>query len=160
MTRINNDMGTALKNKKRITKNTEFIKNHTKNVITEADQVLLVDLYHEHALSLRAAKVKISDFFEKIRGKFDSEYLLITNLENQHPRHKMLLAVNGSTSKFQDILEKEWSNSSVELADKQNATKYAESFSDFYLDAAESIPFTNQNSKKVKSKLFQKSRLK
>jgi hypothetical protein len=150
----------ALKNRKRITKNKEFIKSHTRNVITEAEQVLSVDLYHDHPLSLRAAKVKIQDLFGKLRGKLDSEYLLVTNLDDHFPRHKMLLSINGPTSKFEEILQQEWKNSSVELVNKEKAAKYAESFSDFYLDAAESIPFTNQNSKLVKSKLFQKSRLK
>jgi hypothetical protein len=150
----------ALKNKKRITRNTEFIENYTRNVISEAEQVLSVDLHHEHPLSLRAAKVKIRDLFGKIREKFDSEYLLVTNLDDQVPRHKMLVSINGPTAKFEEILQREWKNSSVELVKKEEATKYAERFSDFYLDAAENIPFTNQNSKLVKSKLFQKSRIK
>jgi hypothetical protein len=109
---------------------------------------------------LSASKRKIRSFFEQIRKKFGvSEYLLVTNLENQFPKHKMLFSLNGVTSRFQELLQKAWKNSSVEVADKENAEKYAQRFSDFYLDAAESVPFTNQNSKQVKSKLFQRSRI-
>ena len=71
----------------------------------------------------------------------------------------MLVILNGETSKFQELLQRAWKNSSVEVAERENAEKYAQGFSDFYLDAAESVPFTNQNSKQVKSKLFQKSRI-
>jgi len=150
----------ALKNKKRIAKNTEFIENYTRNTINEADSVLAVDLFHESPVTLSASKRKIRDLFDKIRGKFeDSEYLLVTNLENQLPKHKMLFTLNGPTSKFQELIQRVWKNSTVEVAETENAERYAQKFSDFYLDAAESIPFTNQNSKQVKSKLFQKSRI-
>jgi hypothetical protein len=150
----------ALKNKKRIAKNTEFIENYTRNTINEADSVLAVDLFHESPVTLSASKRKIRVLFDKIRGKFeDSEYLLVTNLENQLPKHKMLFTLNGPTSKFQELIQRVWKNSTVEVAETENAERYAQKFSDFYLDAAESIPFTNQNSKQVKSKLFQKSRI-
>lgn len=150
----------ALKNKKRIAKNTEFIENYTRNTINEAESVLAVDLFHDQPISLCASKRKIRDLFEKIRGKFeDSEYLLVTNLENQTPKHKMLITLDQPTSKFQEVLERAWKNSSVEVADRGHAERYAQRFSDFYLDAAESVPFTNQNSKQVKSKLFQRSRI-
>jgi hypothetical protein len=150
----------ALKNKKRITKNTEFIENYTRNVISGADHVLAVELNHDQPLTLSASKRFIRQFFDKIRGSFkDSEYLLLTNMDNQVPRHKMLVILNGETSKFQELLQRAWKNSSVEVAERENAEKYAQGFSDFYLDAAESVPFTNQNSKQVKSKLFQKSRI-
>ncbi len=151
----------ALKNKKRITKNTEFIENYTRSTIQKAENVLLVDLFHETPLTMRASKEKIREFFQKIRGKFEkSEYLLITNLENQHPRHKMLFTVNGSLSDFQKHLEREWRGCHVEIADKGNPERYAQRLGDFYSDAAETVPFSNQNSKSVKSKLFQRSRIK
>ena len=150
----------ALKNKRRIKKNTELIENYTRNTINEADTTLAVDLLHNEPISLCASKKKIRDLFEKIRGKFeDSEYLLVSNLENQTPKHKMLIALDQPTSKFQEVLERAWKNSSVEVIEKENSERYAQSFSDFYLDAAESVPFTNQNSKQVKSKLFQRSRI-
>jgi hypothetical protein len=150
----------ALKNKRRIKRNTEFIENYTRDTINEADSVLAVDLFHDQPISLCASKRKIRHLFEKLRGKFeDSEYLLVTNLENQTPKHKMLITLEQPTSKFQEVLEGAWKNSSVEVADRGNAERYAQRFSDFYLDAAESVPFTNQNSKQVKSKLFQRSRI-
>ena len=150
----------ALKNKKRITKNTTFIENYTRSTINEADSVLSVDLFHESPVTLSASKRKIRDLFEKIRGKFDHfEYLLVTNLENQLPNHKMLITLNCTTSKFEDFLQTAWKNSSVEIAEKENAEGYAQRFGDYYLDAAESLPLTNQNSKQVKSKLFQRSRI-
>jgi hypothetical protein len=150
----------ALKNKRRIRRNTEFIENYTRNTINEADTALAVDLFHDQPISLCASKKKIRDLFEKLRGNFDeSEYLLVTNLERQTPKHKMLITLDQPTSKFQEVLERAWKNSSVEVADRGNAERYAQSFSDFYLDAAESVPFTNQNSKQVKSKLFQRSRI-
>lgn len=151
----------ALKNKKRITRNTEFIVNYTRNVISEAEQVLSVDLFHDQPISLCASKKKIRNLFEKIRNKFeDSEYLLVTNLENQTPRHKMLFCIDWPASKFQKILEKAWKNCTVELVTKEKAEKYAQTFGDFYLDAAESLPFSNQNSRQVKPKLFQRSQIK
>ena len=150
----------ALKNKKRIAKNTEFIENYTRNTINKAESVLAVDLFHESPVTLSASKRKIRELFDKIRGRFeDSEYLLVTNLENQLPKHKMLFTLNEPASKFQELLRRTWKNCHVEVADRGNAERYAQRFSDFYLDAAESIPFTNQNSKQVKSKLFQKSRI-
>lgn len=150
----------ALKNKKRIKRNTKFIENYTRDTINEADTALAVDLFHDQPISLCASKKKIRDLFEKLRGNFEeSEYLLVTNLERQTPKHKMLIALDQPTSKFQEVLERAWKNSSVEVADRGNAERYAQSFSDFYLDAAESVPFTNQNSKQVKSKLFQRSRI-
>lgn len=150
----------ALKNKKRIKRNTEFIENYTRNTINEADSVLSVDLFHDEPISLWASKKQIRGLFEKIRGKFeDSEYLLVTNLENQTPKHKMLIALDQPTSKFQEVIKRAWKNSSIEVVEKENSERYAQSFSDFYLDAAESVPFTNQNSKQVKSKLFQRSRI-
>jgi len=150
----------ALKNKKRITRNTELIENYTRDTINEADSVLAVDLFHDQPISLCASKKKIRDLFEKLRGNFEeSEYLLVTNLERQTPKHKMLITLDQPTSKFQEVLERAWKNSSVEVADRGNAERYAQSFSDFYLDAAESVPFTKQNSKQVKSKLFQRSRI-
>ena len=151
----------AMKNKKRITRNTEFIENYTRNTILEADSVLAVDLFYDQPISLCASKKKIRGLFEKIRNKFeDSEYLLVINLENQHPRHKMLFCIDGPASKFQKILEKAWKNCTVELVTKEKAEKYAQTFGNFYLDAAESVPFSNQNSRQVKSKLFQRSRIK
>lgn len=150
----------ALKNKRRIKRNTEFIENYTRDTINEADTALAVDLFHDQPISLCASKKKIRDLFEKLRGNFEeSEYLLVTNLERQTPKHKMLITLDQPTSKFQEVLERAWKNSSVEVADRGNAERYAQSFSDFYLDAAESVPFTNENSKQVKSKLFQRSRI-
>ena len=150
----------ALKNKKRIAKNTELIENYTRSTINNADSVLAVDLFHESPTTLSASKRKIRALFEQIRNKFeDSEYLLVTNLENQLPKHKMLFTLNEPTSKFQELLQRAWKNSSVEVAVKEDAERYAQRFSDFYLDAAESVPFTSQNSKQVKSKLFQRSRI-
>jgi len=150
----------ALKNKKRITKNTNFIENYTRSTINEADSVLSVDLFHESPVTLSASKRKIRDLFEKIRGKFEeSQYLLVTSLENQLPKHKMLITLNQPSSKLEELLKTEWCKSSVEVAEKEDAERYAQSFSDFYLSAAEELPFTNQNSKQVKSKLFQRSRI-
>ena len=149
----------TLKNKKRIAKNTEFIENYTRNTINEAESVLAVDLFHESPVTLSASKRKIRDLFDKIRGKYDSEYLLVTNLENQLPKHRVLFTLNGPTSKFQELIQRVWKNSSVEVADRENAERYAQSFGDFYLSAAEELPFTSQNSKQVKSKLFQRSRI-
>jgi len=153
-------MEVVLKNKKRIKSNSELIENYIRSTINEADSVLSVDLFHESPLTLSASKRKIRSLFEQIRNKFDlSEYLLVTTLENQLPKHKMLITLNQPTSKLEELLKTEWCKSSVEVAEKENAERYAQSFSDFYLSAAEELPFTNQNSKQVKSKLFQRSRI-
>jgi hypothetical protein len=97
----------ALKNKKRITKNTKFIENYTRTTIENAENVVLVDLFHETPLTMRASKIRIRELLQKFRGKFDnSEYLLLTNLENQHPKHKMLFTLNGPPSKFKEQLER------------------------------------------------------
>ena len=150
----------ALKNTKRITKNTRFIENYTRNTINAADSVLAVDLFHDSPVTLRGSKKQIRDLLEKIKGNFkDSEYLLVTNLVNQLPKHKMLFTLNGTTAEFQEVLKRVWCKSSVEVAEKDDVERHAQSFSDFYLDAAESVPFTKQNSKQVKSKLFQRSRI-
>ena len=150
----------ALKNKKRITKNTNFIENYTRSTINEAGCVLAVDLFHESPVTLSSAKKQIRCLFDKIRGKFEeSQYLLVTSLENQLPKHKMLITLNQPTSKLEELLKIAWNKSSVEVAKKENAERYAQSFSDFYLSAAEELPFTNQNSKQVKSKLFQRSKI-
>jgi len=150
-----------LKNKKRIARNIQFIENYARTTIENAENVVLVDLFHETPLTMRASKIRIRELLQKFRGKFDSsEYLLLTNLENQHPKHKMLFTLNGSPSKFQEHLEREWKNFHLEIADKGNPERYAQRLGDFYSEAAETIPLTNQNSKLVKSKLFQRSRIK
>jgi hypothetical protein len=150
----------ALKNKKRITKNTEFIENYARTTIENAENVVLVDLFHETPLTMRASKIRIRELLQKFRSKYDLEYLLLTNLENQNPKHKMLFTLNGPPSKFQEHLEREWKNFHLEIADKGNPERYAQRLGDFYCDAAETVPFSNQNSKSVKSKLFQRSRIK
>ena len=128
--------------------------------INAADSVLAVELFHESPVTLSASKRKIRHLFDKIRNHFESpEYLLVTNVQNHLPKHKMLFTLNGPTSKFQDLLQRAWENSTVEVAEKEDVERHAQSFSDFYLDAAESVPFTKQNSKLVKSKLFQRSRI-
>ena len=153
-------MEVLLKNKKRIKSNSELIENYIRSTINEADSVLSVDLFHESPLTFSASKRKIRSLFEQIRNKFDlSEYLLVTTLENQLPKHKMLITLNQPTSKLEELLKTAWCKSSVEVAKKENAERYAQSFSDFYLSAAEELPFTNENSKLVKSKLFQRSRI-
>ena len=153
-------MEVVLKNKKRIKSNSELIENYIRSTINEADSVLSVDLFHESPLTLSASKRKIRSLFEQIRNKFDlSGYLLVTTLENQLPKHKMLITLNQPTSKLKELLKTEWCKSSVEVAEKENAERYAQSFSDFYLSAAEELPFTYQNSKQVKSKLFQRSKI-
>ena len=150
----------ALKNKKRITKNSEFIEIYSRNTINDGDNVLAVELLHDTTVTLSASKKKIRSLFEQIRNQLKySDYLLVTNLVNEFPKHKMLIAVNETSAKFQEVLQRAWKNSTVEVADKENSERYVQSLTDFYLDAAESVPFTSQNSKAVKSKLFQRSRI-
>jgi len=150
----------ALKNKKRIKKNTEFIENYTRNTINDAKCVLEIDLFHESPVTLCSSKKKIRDLFQKFRGKFEnSRYLLLTNFENNSSKHKMLISVDHSISSFEEIIQGAWRNSSVCVVDKDDVEMYAQRFSDFYSDAAETVPFTHQNSKQVKSKLFHRSRI-
>lgn len=157
--RINNEMR-ALKNRKRIKRNTEFIENYTRNTINGSNNVLALELLHQFPITLSASKKKIRDLFEKIRNKFENfEYLLVTNLQDRLPKHKMLITLDGSSAKLEQAIRRIWNKFTLEAVVKEDAERYAQSLSDFYLDAAESIPFTNENSKEIKSKLFQRSRI-
>lgn len=152
-------MGT-IKNKSRIERNSQLIENYVKSSILDADCVLTVDLFHAAPISLANSKKKIRKFFDRIRSKVgNSEYILLTNMDNQIPTHKMLVQLKESTSKFEVLLRDCWTNSVVEVAKAEDADKLASRFTDYYSDAVENLYFSRENSKLVKSKIFQKSRI-
>jgi len=150
-----------IKNKKRITNYSEFIENYTKNLITTSENVVSVELNYDSPVTFNAAKTKIRSFFEKLRSaKVHNEYLVVTNLKQQIPKHNLILDLNCVNSKFEEFLKTAWKNSDFVRVEKEESEKYANIYSDYYLDAAESIPLSNINSKQVKSKIFHRSRIK
>lgn len=150
----------TIKNKNRIERNTQLIENYVKSSVLDADCVLAVDLFHDAPISLATSKKKIRQFFDRIRSKVEiSQYILLTNMDNQIPTHKMLVQLKESTSKFEVLLKDCWTNSVVEVVKTGDADRLASRFTDYYSDAVENLYFSRENSKLVKSKIFQKSRI-
>ncbi len=148
----------AVKNKKRISKNTNLIEEFTKNAILESETALVVDFFHDETLSLSASKKKIRSFFEKIREKLgETEHIVLTTMDNQMPCHKGLF-FGVLPDQGDRIIEAAWPNCRIRCVEKGGARQYAYEFSDFYAEAAENLSETKENSRNTKSKLFQRSR--
>jgi hypothetical protein len=144
------------KNVLRIQKNVRSIESIVENLILDSDRTFLVSLHYLNSLKLCSAKEKLKVFLEKIRVKFRNvDYIALSMIDNQMPVHKLVIGVDAESSA---LLEMWGEASEVEVLAKENAYMHGVLMGEFYEYAAISLPFSLENSKCVKSKLFHRNR--
>ena len=155
---LNTWMQAASKNKKRIQSNTRFIEDFSRSIILKSERAIAVDLYHEDPISLADSKRKIKSFLYALRVKSEkSRYLLLTTPDNQIPSHKML--ISDPTQKILRVLEKRWQSHQIEEIDQSYIERAVQGITELYVSAVENLADSLENSRFVKSKLFQHSRI-
>ena len=151
-------MQAASKNRRRIQNNTRFIEDFSRSIILNSERAIAINLYHEEPISLADSKGKIRSFLYALRVKSEkSRYLLLTTPDNQIPSHKML--IYDPTQKILRVLEKRWQSHQIEEIDQSYIERAVTGISEFYVSAVENLADSFENSRFVKSKLFQHSRI-
>ena len=155
---LNTWMQAASKNKKRIQSNTRFIEDFSRSIILNSERAVAIDLLHEDPISLSDSKKKIRSFLYALRVKSEkSRYLLLTTPDNQIPSHKML--ISDPTQKILRVLEKRWQSHQIEEIDQSYIERAVQGITEFYVSAVENLADSLENSRFIKSKLFQHSRI-
>ena len=151
-------MQAASKNRKRIQSNTRFIEDFSRSIILNSQRAVAINLYHEDPISLADSKRKISSFLSSIRLKSEkSRYLLLTTPDNQIPSHRLL--ISDPTQKILRVLEKRWRSHQIEEIDQNYIERTVGGIREFYASGVENLSDSLENSRFVKSKLFQHSRI-
>jgi hypothetical protein len=151
-------MQAASKNKKRIQSNTRFIEDFSRSIILNCERAVAINLLHEDPISLSDSKKKIRSFLYALRVKSEkSRYLLLTTPDNQIPSHKML--ISDPTQKILRVLEKRWQSHQIEEIDQSYIERAVQGITEFYVSAVENLADSLENSRFIKSKLFQHSRI-
>ncbi len=158
MLHLNNWMQAASKNRKRVQRNIRFIEDFSRSIILNCQRAIAINLYHEDPISLADSKRKISSFLSSIRLKSEkSRYLLLTSPDNQVPSHRLL--ISDPTQKILRVLEKRWRSHQIEEIDQNYIERTVEGIREFYASGVENLSDSLENSRFVKSKLFQHSRI-
>ena len=82
---------------------------------------------------------------------------MLTSPDNQVPSHRLL--ISDPTQKILRVLEKRWRSYQIEEIDQNYIERAAQGISEFYVSAVENLAVSLENSRFVKSKLFQHSRI-